>query len=153
GFADGAQFFADLGQASVLTSAAPVAFGFLGPTGSIVINGDPSVPTSLSVPSGQTLSFVGGDVEINGQTLAAPSGRVQIGSFASVGEASVDGLNGAFSSLGHILVSGSMITAADLDGFNGGGTVLLRGGQIDINNLSLIDTSGNPVGTAGGTII
>ena len=151
---NGQQFAADASQAlSSLQSAAPVAFGFLGPTSSIAINGDPSVPTALSVGSGQTLSFVGGDVQINGQTLAAPSGRVQIGSFASAGQASVDGLNGAFSALGNIQISGSTITTADLDGFNGGGTVVLRGGQIDINNFSLIDSSGNPAGTAGGTII
>lgn len=151
---NGQQFAADASQAlSSLQSAAPVAFGFLGPTGSISINGDPGIPTALSVPSGQTLSFVGGDVQINGQTLAAPSGRVQIGSFASAGQASVDGLNGTFSALGSIQISGSMVTAADFDGFNGGGTVLLRGGQIDVNNLSLIDVSGNPAGTAGGTII
>lgn len=161
-FADGAQFFADTAQASVLTSAAPTAFGFLGPTGSISMATDATgAPVSLSVPSGQTLSVVGGDVQLRGATLTAPSGRIQVGSFASAGEASIDGLNGVFSSLGHIQISSSTLSAADVDGVNGGGTVLLRGGDININNFSLIDTSGtetfdangNFLSTSGGSVV
>ena len=160
-FDDGAQFFADPAQASVLTSAAPAAFGFLGPTGPIVVGDPTSTSVSLSVPSGKILSFVGGDVQISNAQLGAPSGKIQIGSFASAGETSVDGLNGVFSSLGNIQISSSTLTAADVDGLNGGGTVLLRGGDITINNFSFIDTSGtetfdangNLLATAGGTVV
>jgi hypothetical protein len=98
-FADGAKFFAALGQASVLTVAKPVAFGFLGNTpGSITIRG-----STLRVPAGQALSVVGGDLEIAGQsrlsvgiggefdearvpTLGAPSGRISLASVAASGE-------------------------------------------------------------------
>jgi len=133
-FADGAQFFADPAQSSVLTSAAPVAFGFLGPTGPVVIDS-----SFLQVPEGQTLSFVGGDVQISNATLMAPSGRIQIGSFASAGEASIDSLAGSFATLGQIDISGSSLSSADVDGdpaIVDGGTVLLRGGIVNITGFS-----------------
>jgi large exoprotein involved in heme utilization and adhesion len=62
GFADGAKFSAALGQESMLTVAPPVAFGFLGPNpGAITIR-----ESVLRVPTGKTLSIVGGDIEIVG---------------------------------------------------------------------------------------
>jgi filamentous hemagglutinin family protein len=51
-FTDGATFFADLGQESVLTVASPAAFGFLGQnSAAITIQG-----STLRVPAGQDLS-------------------------------------------------------------------------------------------------
>lgn len=55
-FADGAKFFANLGQESVLTVAPPAAFGFLGNNpAAITVNG-----SSLRGAEGKTLSAVGG---------------------------------------------------------------------------------------------
>src|SRR5437867_408001 len=71
-------FYADPARPSVLTSAPVAAFGFLSPNpAAIAIQG-----SNLSVPTGQTLSVVGGEITIQGGTLSAPSGRIQI---ASVG--------------------------------------------------------------------
>jgi filamentous hemagglutinin family protein len=54
--ADGAKFYANLSQESVLTSAPPAAFGFLsGNPAPIALQG-----SSLQVPDGKTLSVVGG---------------------------------------------------------------------------------------------
>ena len=62
GFADGAKFSAAFGQESMLMVAPPVAFGFLGPNpGAITIR-----ESVLRVPTGKTLSIVGGDIEIVG---------------------------------------------------------------------------------------
>src|SRR5437660_4485376 len=80
-FNDGAKFFANVSSPnpSVLTAAPPVAFGFLGPTpASITITN-----ASLSTQPGQTLSLVGGPIQISGSTLgpANPTGsaiRIQI---------------------------------------------------------------------------
>src|SRR5215813_6306433 len=59
---DGARFFARLSDTSTLSVAPPVAFGFLGPTpAAITIQG-----SSLKVSEGQTLSVIGGDVQIVG---------------------------------------------------------------------------------------
>src|SRR5712691_9980294 len=60
--ADGAKFSANLSQDSVLTVAPPAAFGFLGENPApITIQG-----SSLEVPTGETLSVIGGDIEIKG---------------------------------------------------------------------------------------
>src|SRR5207249_3790317 len=72
--ADGARFFARLSDTSTLSVAPPVAFGFLGPTpAAITVQG-----STLQVPEGATLSMVGGEAQIVGGTLRAPSGRIQL---------------------------------------------------------------------------
>jgi filamentous hemagglutinin family protein len=140
------------GGTDSLSVANPVAFGFLGPTGPISVQ-----QSFLSVPEGAALSLVGGSVQIADSFLAAPAGRVQIGSFASAGEASVDGLNGAFANLGSIQVLNSMVTAAGT-ATAGGGSVLMRGGVIDLSAVS-VDVSGAPPfdptvgGTSNGSIV
>ncbi len=78
----------------------------------------------------------------------------------------MDGLNGSFASLGRVEISGgSAISAADIEGdpsIVNGGSVLIRGGQVDISGASSIDVSGiqifdadfNPIGgTAGGAVV
>ena len=67
---DGAQFNAIPGPQDALLSTAPVAaFGFLSPNpAAIAIQG-----SNLSIPTGQTLSVVGGEITIQGGTLSAPS--------------------------------------------------------------------------------
>ncbi len=66
---DGVRFNAAPGPTdALLTSAPPAAFGFLGPRAPITVDG-----SILQVPEGQTLSLVGGDVQITGATLSAPA--------------------------------------------------------------------------------
>jgi filamentous hemagglutinin family protein len=142
-FADGAKFSANLGQESVLTVARPTAFAFLGTTpAAITIQGSP-----LRVPAGKTLSVVGGDLEIMGNavltahdipTLEAPSGRLQLASVASPGdvrfsplELSPDLQVDSFTRLGRLALSQEAFL--DTSG-NGGGTVLLRGGHVLLEN-------------------
>ena len=81
-FADGAIFSAHIGERSTLTTAPPVAFGFLGPTpAAITVQG-----SALGVSEGKAVSVVGGEIQIIGGQLVAPGGRVQIASVASPGE-------------------------------------------------------------------
>ena len=144
-FADGAKFFASLGQTSTLSMTAPTAFGFLGASTPAPVTIDGSV---LQVPEGQTLSVVGGDIEISGgATLSAPSGRVQIASVASAGEVTIPDFDvSSFSTLGQIGISeNSIVDASDMSGI-GGGTVVIRGGRlvvdqatIQANNLGDVD--------------
>src|SRR5215510_10313704 len=80
--ADGTRFFARLSDTSTLSVAPPVAFGFLGPApAAITVQG-----STLEVSKGQTLSAVGGDVQIVGGTLRAPGGRLHLASVAAPGE-------------------------------------------------------------------
>ena len=151
--ADGAKFFANLSKDSVLTAAPPAAFGFLGPAAaSITIQG-----STLAVPEGQMLSVVGGDIQITGATLVAPSGRIQIASVASAGEAVLNGPGGppgldvsSFPRLGQIEISTSLIDASDLSGF-GGGTVFIRGGRLVVDASTIrSDTFGDLDGAQPG---
>ena len=81
-FADGVRFSAAKPTNPVLTTAAPVAFGFLGKSFSpITIQG-----AALIVPAGQALRVVGGGVSISQATLSAPSGRIDIAAVAAAGD-------------------------------------------------------------------
>ncbi len=148
-FADGAKFFAILGQESVLTVASPVAFGFLSedPAG-ISMQG-----SMLQVPGGKTLSVVGGDIQIKGGTLQAPSSRINLASMTSPGEVipsrlelepdlQVDG----FARLGRIeLAQGALLATSG----NGGGTVLIRGGRLMIDNAFILANNQGDVDSSG----
>jgi filamentous hemagglutinin family protein len=129
-FGDGATFAANLGQASTLTMADPVAFGFLGSNPApITIQG-----SRLQVPTGKALSVVGGDIEIVGRgplppmsvpTLGAPRGRIQLASVATPGEVGFSPLELApdlqvdsFARLGRLALSQGAFV--DVSG-NGGG--------------------------------
>ncbi len=68
-FPDGGRFDASNPANTVLTTAPPSAFGFL-TSNPAAIN---ALDGTLEVPIGETLSFVGGDLEIAGAVLLAPS--------------------------------------------------------------------------------
>ncbi len=156
------EFFAKPVQGELLSAASPTAFGFLGPTaGQIFIDksGPPTNPL-LRVPDGQTLSLVGGNVQIVGRgstspTLAAPRGRVQI---ASVLEGEVPLSEGkiplsfdvkSVNRLGSINISNALIGATNAPG-NGGGTVLIRGGQLTIDRSQILANRRPPIGDSAG---
>lgn len=127
--ADGARFFAHLSAESVLSADPPAAFGFLGPQPPAPIT---VAESNLQVPEGATLSLVGGDITVAGGRLQAPGGRVQVASVAAAGEVvpRPTGLDvTTVERLGRIdLVQG---TRVDTSG-DGGGTVVIRGGQLRI---------------------
>jgi filamentous hemagglutinin family protein len=138
-FSDNTRFTAMPGpQDALLTSASPAAFGFL--------NASPADITldhsALAVPSGQTLSLVGGDVTMTGGTLSAPGGRVNVASVASRGEVLLPNLdygpniNGqSFTQFGAIRLSDdATLDASD----NAGGTVLIKGGRLVMTGASVL---------------
>jgi filamentous hemagglutinin family protein len=131
------KFFARLGQGDVFTVAAPAAFGFLGPpTGSIVVDGsmlfgDPSVA--------QTMSLVGGPIQVTNAFLSAPGGRVQLVSVNSRGEVPISSLDlQGFSALGSVTVTASTI---DVSG-DTGGSVVIRGGNLVIDATTIVAATG-----------
>ena len=162
-FSNGDVFYADPAKSSVLSVAAPEAFGFLS-TSPAAISLDRSV---LTVPDGQTLSIVGGDINVQNDptaltyydytnyvpgptyyTLSAPGGTIKLVSVASPGDVNVDTVDiGSFTKLGNIsFTSGANLNVSSSDGTTPAGSVIIRGGQILFSG-SNIDASGNPGGT------
>ncbi len=139
GLADGERFYADPGQASTLTTAAPAAFGFLdaNPAGiSVQGNGFSALP-SFAPPAGTDLSLVGGAVTVNGQILYAPLGRINLAAVGSPGEAVLTGgavdVDG-FAALGPVSIGGgSFIDTSAL---------YIRGGQITVSGAYLSPGAG-----------
>jgi len=124
---------------SILTVDDPSAFGFLGTnSGSIKIDS-----SRLSVPAGEALSFVGGDITITNNSdltvLNAPGGRIDLASVASSGELMLTptGIDAsAFSKMGIINVSNTWYH--NLNASNGdisatsattGGSIYISGGK------------------------
>jgi filamentous hemagglutinin family protein len=144
--ADGATFSTNPAQATVLSIAPVVAFGFLsGSPAPIIVQG-----STLGVPVGQTLSVVGGAITIQGDaaktaldipTLKAPSGRINLASVASPGEVVLGPVEQGmglqmqgFTQLGSIAIQpGSYLSTAG----NPGGTIVLRGGRLTVDGAYL----------------
>lgn len=165
---DGGVFHADPARTSVLTTADPVAFGFLSASPApITVDGAwlGSPYTPAPVPPGKSFALIGGDITIQagsygGAAIVAPGASVSLISVASAGSAVV-GTGaadvGAFATLGHVLVSGgSFIDVGDAGnalGFFGdgaSGSISIRAGQLTLAPAGLLaQTYGD---TDGGTI-
>lgn len=133
--ADGVRFVAALDADDSGLSSAPVsAFGFLsGNSGSISVN-----QSTLAVPNGQTLSLIGGDITIDGGKVQAPQGGINLASVRSAGElpASPGSLTAAqfqsaFPQAGQITLQNQASIDASGDG---GGRIVIRGGQLVVDN-------------------
>ncbi len=147
---DGGAFHVSLDEQSALSISAPSAFGFLqnNPAG---IRIEESV---LEVPTGQTLSVVGGDITMTGGPeglLAAPSGRINLVSVNSPGETvlqppiAVDHV----ANLGAITITDNALITVSSE--EGGGTVVIRGGHLQVENSNIFaDTEGSLDGAAVG---
>lgn len=96
-FADGTTIVAGADSPNfALTDSIPVAFDFLGNNGSITVNGsgsqislteenqiernDNTSSSQLVVDSDRTLALIGGEIQIEGGSLVAESGRIELGS-------------------------------------------------------------------------
>jgi len=135
-FDDGNIFYADPTMGSdVLTVAQPSAFGFLNenPAGvSILPN------TTLSVRAEETLSLVGGDIDVFGANLEAPGGGINILSAGSSGKAvfshpAEPPVLDSFERLGDINISHSDVSTSG----DGGGKVVIRGGRLMVQDSSV----------------
>ena len=149
---DAGMFYSSPLKGSVLTVAAPSAFGFLSNNvAPIAIQG-----SFLQVSKGKTLSVIGGDINITNESpgyLYAPSGQINLVSLASPGEVNLsDFSTNSFSKLGNITIFQPSWNAGGIyaDGSNydvdPGGTIIIRGGQISFENTNL-NARGNPGGT------
>jgi filamentous hemagglutinin family protein len=136
--ADGARFVASLDADDSALSTAPVsAFGFLGGNpGSISVQ-----QSTIKVPDGKTVSLIGGDISIDGATVQAPQGQINVASVQSAGEVPADlgSLSGAqfavaFPNQGQI----NLQNAASVDASgDGGGRIVIRGGRLTVDQSSI----------------
>lgn len=145
---DGARFNAIAGPQDAAISSAPVAaFGFLGSNpAAIAVQG-----SQLAVAEGQGISLVGGNLTIQGGTLAdttiqparlsAPGGPINLIAVASAGEvltnaaaAPADPTLNGFTSLGTI----SLTQGADVHtSAHTAGRIVIRSGQFTMENARL----------------
>ena len=113
----------------------------------------PISPAPLRVENDRTLALVGGGLTVEGGLLAAPSGRLELGSVA--GSATVEIVQtesgfvlgyGTASPFGNIRISGQSVLATSGEG---SGTIRIRGGNIDISGglLFLATILGNQDGS------
>ena len=155
---DGARFNAMPGPQDAAVSSAPVAaFGFLGSNPSaIVVQG-----SQLTLAEGNTLSLIGGNVQIANGTLSdgaiqparlsAPGGQINLVAVGSPGEALIS--NGAgtlaepmltgFTGLGTISLSHGTTIGTSGDA---AGRIVIRGGHFSMEDAGLeaISTSVSP---------
>lgn len=167
------RFYANLGKTSQLTSAPVTAFGFLGSSpGKIDVQGGVGSST-LSGSDGHSFSLVGGDISIEGRTIQASGGQINLVS-VSAGEVSLTP-NGPQLSQGSVLGNISL-TAKPPDAVNKfptptvltsnaselnsqAGDIFIRSGHLVMGDSSLSafaqTASGNdPSGfTSGGNIL
>ena len=146
--ADGARFVASLDANDSGLSTAPVsAFGFLGNNpGTISIQ-----QSTLAVQEGKTISLIGGDLAMDGGFVQAPGGQINLASVQSPGEVPVDpatpslpDFNAAFPQQGQVtLQNGARLDASG----NGGGRIVIRGGQLLVDNSKI---EANTTGTGEG---
>lgn len=128
---DGSRFSATNPDINGFTVAKPESFGFLGadPAG-IAFAG-----SQLTVGQGETLSVVGGDIEIDGAALFVDQGEVNV--LAADGAAEANLTTGELSGAdgGDITVTGGGLVASIGDG---GGTVRIEGGEFVVDQASSV---------------
>ncbi|MCP4350527.1 MAG: CHAT domain-containing protein [Desulfobacterales bacterium] len=165
------RFYSMPHENDVLSTAAPTAFGFLdGDIAPVSIEGRGEIlkeewnkdnPTGLNVSEGNTISVIGGNIEIKNGTffksamldeivrpgeLAAYGGRINIASVASSGEVVVmeSGLDiSLFNELGNIDISGKSVI--DVSGEKGG-NIYIKGGDFVLDDSAVYAYGFNDAG-------
>lgn len=159
----GKAFYSIPTDGETLSAAPPSAFGFLSdsPAG-IVLEGravDPATedaPPGLEVKEGQSISIIGGDIEINGlyengyemdydrlDRVSAPAGQINIAAVAGPGDVSVnhDPADPLTQHKGRVhIAEGGKLTASG----NGSGHIYIQSGAFVLDNGSLVSDNDGP---------
>ncbi|MBW4547992.1 MAG: S-layer family protein [Symplocastrum torsivum CPER-KK1] len=144
-FADGSQFSATAPKTTPLLSVnVPFGLQYGGNAGSIQVQS-----STLQVPDGETLALVGGDVLLNGTSLQAAGGRVELGGVAGTG---VVGLSISANDLRLSFPDALVLSNVSLS--NEAGVFVLAGGggsiAINAQNLNMAEGSELLAGIAAG---
>jgi filamentous hemagglutinin family protein len=125
--ADGTRFEATATANPVLSAAPPSAFGFLGPSGPVVVQG-----ARLISAAGKSTSLVGGQVAVSGNALLGGlAGDVRLLGVAGVGEVSPDASPAPSTPLAPVTIVGSTVATVS-SGAAPPGRIVIRGGALTI---------------------
>ena len=155
------------GSKPLLSVNVPLGLQYGKNPGSIQVKGDgdtqretPEIfepKSGLQVPLDKTLAILGGDVLLEGATLKAGSGNIQLGSVTGEGLVSITPLKEGFdfgfdkvNNFGEIRLSQN--TAVDASG-NSAGNVRVTGKNIAITDSSVISSTQIGIGKGAGIII
>ncbi|HYX14851.1 MAG TPA: filamentous hemagglutinin N-terminal domain-containing protein, partial [Nostoc sp.] len=159
-FADGNQFSATASQTTpLLTVSVPLGLQFEPTAGSIVnqsrttnISGE---PVGLQVQPGKTLALVGGNVTLEGATMQAPGGRVELGGLAGSGTVEFGDSNNLRLSFPDNIARGDVVlTNGTFVGVaaGGGGSIAINARNIDVLGASYL-LAGIDSGLGSGTAV
>ncbi len=108
-----------------------------------------SSTTGLRVPVGRTLALIGGDVDINGGTLTAEQGRIELGSVRD-GQVSLNATNPGltFDYPGSQHFGTIRLSQQALGDASGGGLIQVQGNSVSLidGSLLLVQNQGNQAG-------
>ncbi|GAP98073.1 two-partner secretion domain-containing protein [Leptolyngbya sp. NIES-2104] len=151
-FADGTEFSAvNPGSPPLLTISAPIGLQMGQNPGAIV-----SQAFSPVVNPGQTLAFIGGDLLLRDSYLNVPDGHIELGSVGSDQFVSLvpNGSGWRFDYAGVTAFQNILLQSSYLDvSGNGGGTIQLQGGQIQLTNGSQAYTATAGAISGGGITV
>lgn len=137
-FADGRQFSAVQPQASLLSVDVPVGLGLGSQPGAIVNRSTAADatgnPVGLAVDPGQTLAFVGGNLNFSGGRAIAQNGQIHLAA-ASDTTWNLDGSGLDGPATGAIVLNGN--ARVETSG-SGGGEVRVRGDRLSVSQNSQI---------------
>ena len=137
----------------------PIGLNFRDNSGAIASQSNSlsnSVPVGLQVDAGQSLTLVGGDINLTGVNLTAPGGKVELGAVATASTVTI----GEDASLGfpENLVRGNVnfnnariVVNPLVDG--DAGKIEITAGAIALDELSILDASNSGVGGAGNILL
>jgi filamentous hemagglutinin family protein len=124
------QFAADTAQKSILSTAAPTAFGFLDDSpAEISLQG-----SQLSVQTGKTLSLTGGDIHLQESQLQAAEGHLKLTSTGKAKAVLIASDNLETPPEGHLTMKE---TRLDVSGA-GAGSVFIQAGQLKLDNSEVL---------------
>jgi filamentous hemagglutinin family protein len=123
--------------ASVLTAAAPSAFGFIGTPAPLTVNG-----ATLAVAEGKELSLVGGSLTLTGATLLARGGQINLASAGGAGEIAIGTgvapAPGAGMALAELRITGGLVTTESPSGSAmDSGPIYIRAGRLTLEDTAL----------------
>ena len=150
-FSDGEFLATDADEPPLLTINMPIGLNLGNNPGQIVnrsYNGN-----GLEVATGESITLIGGNINLEGGRLFAPEGRVELGGLSAAGEIGINA-DGSLSFPEGVaradvtLTNGARVDASTFGDENGGG-IQITGDSVTIQNESLITTQTLGEGNGG----
>ncbi|MEK7989988.1 MAG: filamentous hemagglutinin N-terminal domain-containing protein [Thiotrichaceae bacterium] len=138
-FADDSVFYNSPQQNTILSTAAPSAYGFLdNDIGKIDIAG-----AKLVLPRAEQLSLVGGNLNIDNAVLFAAAGQILLTSIGSSGELSLEASSLSSDLLDNMTINNSSITANTGLSDTTAGSIYIRANSFTLRDSTLTNSTAN----------